>query len=160
MPGADRALPVGELLARQAAAPHRLDPALLERLFHSGRYLLFSASGVLPPRLTGLWLGSWDAAWAGDFTTDANLNLQLAGANVGALPEVTAAHARLVAAQVDRLARQRPGRVRGARAARAQPHRRRARAPVPRPPGLAVHRVAGRGGLAAAPAARASSGHR
>ncbi len=101
VPAADRALPVGELLARQAAAPDRLDPALLERLFHSGRYLLFSASGVLPPRLTGLWLGSWDAAWAGDFTTDANLNLQLAGANVGALPEVTAAHARLVAAQVD-----------------------------------------------------------
>ncbi|WP_433493177.1 glycosyl hydrolase family 95 catalytic domain-containing protein [Micromonospora sp. CA-248089] len=101
VPAADRALPVGELLARQSAAPDRLDPALLERLFHSGRYLLFSASGVLPPRLTGLWLGSWDAAWAGDFTTDANLNLQLAGANVGALPEVTAAHARLVAAQVD-----------------------------------------------------------
>ncbi|MFF0658361.1 glycoside hydrolase N-terminal domain-containing protein [Micromonospora tulbaghiae] len=101
VPAADRALPVGELLARQAATPDRLDPALLERLFHSGRYLLFSASGVLPPRLTGLWLGSWDAAWAGDFTTDANLNLQLAGANVGALPEVTAAHARLVAAQVD-----------------------------------------------------------
>ncbi|MER7457794.1 glycoside hydrolase N-terminal domain-containing protein [Micromonospora sp. NPDC126480] len=101
VPDADRELPVGELLARQAAAPDRLDPALLERLFHAGRYLLFSASGVLPPRLTGLWLGSWDAAWAGDFTTDANLNLQLAGANLGALPEVTAAHARLVGGQVD-----------------------------------------------------------
>ncbi|MFG1674534.1 glycoside hydrolase N-terminal domain-containing protein [Micromonospora sp. NPDC049282] len=100
VPDADRELPVGDLLARQAAAPRRLDPALLERLFHAGRYLLFSASGVLPPRLTGLWLGAWDAAWAGDFTTDANLNLQLAAANVGALPEVTAAHARLVAGQV------------------------------------------------------------
>ncbi|MDG4797746.1 glycoside hydrolase N-terminal domain-containing protein [Micromonospora sp. WMMD1082] len=100
VPAAHRALPVGELLARQAATPHRLEPALLERLFHAGRYLLFSASGVLPPRLTGLWLGSWDAAWAGDFTTDANLNLQLAAANIGALPEVTAAHARLVRAQV------------------------------------------------------------
>ncbi|SCL36248.1 Glycosyl hydrolase family 65, N-terminal domain [Micromonospora nigra] len=97
----DRRLPVGELLARQAADPDRLDPALLERLFHAGRYLLFSASGVLPPRLTGLWLASWDAAWAGDFTTDANLNLQLAAANLGALPEVTAAHARLVRDQVD-----------------------------------------------------------
>ncbi len=101
VPDADRELPVGELLARQAADPDRLDPALLERLFHAGRYLLFSASGVLPPRLTGLWLGSWDAAWAGDFTTDANLNLQLAGANRAALPEVTAAHARLVRDQVD-----------------------------------------------------------
>ncbi|MEU1753522.1 glycoside hydrolase N-terminal domain-containing protein [Micromonospora matsumotoense] len=101
VPAADRDLPVGALIARQAAAGDRLDPALLERLFHAGRYLLFSASGVLPPRLTGIWAGSWDAAWAGDFTTDANLNLQLAGANVGALPEVTAAHARLVRAQVD-----------------------------------------------------------
>ncbi|MFJ6197984.1 glycosyl hydrolase family 95 catalytic domain-containing protein [Micromonospora sp. NPDC092111] len=101
VPKTDRDRPVGELIARQLAAPDRLDPALLERLFHAGRYLLFSASGVLPPRLTGIWLASWDAAWAGDFTTDANLNLQLAGANVGALPEVTAAHARLVRAQVD-----------------------------------------------------------
>ncbi|RKN41471.1 glycosyl hydrolase family 95 catalytic domain-containing protein [Micromonospora endolithica] len=101
VPDADRELPVGALLDRQAASPDRLDPALLERLFHAGRYLLLSASGVLPPRLTGLWLGSWDAAWAGDFTTDANLNLQLAGANLGALPEVTAAHARLVGDQVD-----------------------------------------------------------
>ncbi|MGC4806990.1 glycosyl hydrolase family 95 catalytic domain-containing protein [Micromonospora sp. DT233] len=101
VPDAERDLPVGELLARQDAAPGALSPALLERLFHSGRYLLISASGVLPPRLTGLWLGGWGAAWAGDFTTDANLNLQLAGANIGALPEVTVAHAALVAGQVD-----------------------------------------------------------
>ncbi|MFG1903199.1 glycosyl hydrolase family 95 catalytic domain-containing protein [Micromonospora carbonacea] len=101
VPAAERELPVGALLARQAADPQRPYPALVERLFHAGRYLLLSASGVLPPRLTGLWLGSWDAAWAGDFTTDANLNLQLAGAAIGALPEVSAAHARLVGSQVD-----------------------------------------------------------
>ncbi|MEU4774359.1 glycoside hydrolase N-terminal domain-containing protein [Micromonospora sp. NPDC023644] len=101
VPAAQRQLPVGELIAAQNADPDTLRPALLERLFHAGRYLLLSSSGVLPPRLTGLWLGSWDAAWAGDFTTDANLNLQLAGANVGALPEVTAAHANLVRGQVD-----------------------------------------------------------
>ncbi|MFV2084081.1 glycosyl hydrolase family 95 catalytic domain-containing protein [Micromonospora sp. LOL_021] len=98
---ADRRRPVGELLDAQRADGQRLLPALLERLFHAGRYLLISSSGVLPPRLTGLWLGSWDAAWAGDFTTDANLNLQVAGANIGALPEVTAAHRRLIAGQVD-----------------------------------------------------------
>ncbi|EEP69927.1 hypothetical protein MCAG_00254 [Micromonospora sp. ATCC 39149] len=38
---------------------------------------------------------------AGDFTTDANLNLQMAGANIGALPEVTTAYARLIGSQVD-----------------------------------------------------------
>lgn len=97
----DRHQPVGQLLDAQRADDQRLSPALLERLFHAGRYLLISSSGVLPPRLTGLWLASWDAAWAGDFTTDANLNLQMAGAAIGALPEVTAAYRRLIAGQVD-----------------------------------------------------------
>ena len=99
-PAADRELPIGELLARQNADRSTLQPALLERLFHSGRYLLLSSSGVLPPRLTGLWLGGWDAAWSGDFTTDGNLNLQMAAANIGAMPEVTAAYARLIYGQV------------------------------------------------------------
>ncbi|MFY1698142.1 MULTISPECIES: glycosyl hydrolase family 95 catalytic domain-containing protein [unclassified Solwaraspora] len=97
----DRHHPVGQLLDAQRADDQRLSPVLLERLFHAGRYLLISSSGVLPPRLTGLWLASWDAAWAGDFTTDANLNLQMAGAAIGALPEVTAAYRRLIAGQVD-----------------------------------------------------------
>lgn len=97
----ERRHPVGELLDAQRADDQRLSPVLLERLFHAGRYLSISSSGVLPPRLTGLWLASWDAAWAGDFTTDANLNLQMAGANIGALPEVTAAYRRLIAGQVD-----------------------------------------------------------
>ncbi|MEQ4722157.1 glycoside hydrolase family 95 protein [Nonomuraea sp. B19D2] len=43
----ERARPVGELAGA----------ALLERLFHAGRYLLLSSGGILPPRLTGLWLG-------------------------------------------------------------------------------------------------------
>ena len=77
---ADRGLPVGELLARQAARPDQPLPALLEKLFDSGRYLLLSASGLLPSRLTGLWQGDWNPAWSGAITTDANLGLQLAGA--------------------------------------------------------------------------------
>jgi alpha-L-fucosidase 2 len=97
---AERAQPVGELLAaqRQDPAPH---PALLEAMVHAGRYLLISSSGVLPPRLTGLWLGEWGAAWSGDFTTDANLNLQLAGAGIGALPEVVGSLRALIADQID-----------------------------------------------------------
>ncbi|MBV9449649.1 MAG: glycoside hydrolase N-terminal domain-containing protein [Streptosporangiaceae bacterium] len=76
----DRELSVGELLARQAAQPDRPVPALLEKLFDSGRYLLLSASGLLPPRLTGLWQGDWNSAWSGAITCNANLGLQLAGA--------------------------------------------------------------------------------
>ncbi|WP_405589762.1 glycosyl hydrolase family 95 catalytic domain-containing protein [Streptomyces sp. NBC_01092] len=91
----ERTLPGSELLRRSKS------PALLERLFAAGRYHLLSASGMLPPRLTGLWTGDWNTAWSGAFTTDANLNLQTASAAAAALPEVTEAHAALVHGQVD-----------------------------------------------------------
>ncbi|HTU74809.1 MAG TPA: glycoside hydrolase N-terminal domain-containing protein [Trebonia sp.] len=97
---ADRRLAVGELLARQAARPDRPLPALLEKLFDSGRYLLLSASGLLPPRLTGLWQGDWSPAWSGAITLDANLGLQLAGAVSTDVPEAVDAVARLVRQQL------------------------------------------------------------
>lgn len=97
----ERALPVAELLARQAATPGRLTPALLEQLFAAGRYHLLSASGYRPPRLCGLWTGDWNTAWSGAFTTNANLNLQIASAAAGALPEASMAHAELVLGQLD-----------------------------------------------------------
>ncbi|MFK0112611.1 glycosyl hydrolase family 95 catalytic domain-containing protein [Streptomyces sp. NPDC091217] len=91
---AERALPGTELLKQPARA------ALLERLFAAGRYHLLSASGLNPPRLTGLWTGDWDTAWSGAFTTNANLNLQTASAAAAGLPEVTRAHAALVLRQL------------------------------------------------------------
>ena len=79
---ADRKLPTGDLIARQNNNKSVIDLALLERLYDSGRYLFISSSGVLPPRLTGIWTGTWSGAWADDFTTDANVNLQVAGGNI------------------------------------------------------------------------------
>ncbi|KQZ09818.1 lectin [Agromyces sp. Root1464] len=79
---ADRARSTADLVSRQNQNRGSLDLALLERMYDSGRYFFASSSGVLPPRLTGLWAGSWDAAWADDFTTDANVNLQIAGGNI------------------------------------------------------------------------------
>ncbi len=90
-PGGQRAMAVSELLSRQAAQPDEPLPALLEKLFDSGRYLLLSASGLLPPRLTGLWQGDWNAAWSGAVTTNANLGLQLAGAVTTDVPAAIAA---------------------------------------------------------------------
>jgi hypothetical protein len=97
---ADRQLGVTELLRRQAADPAAPLPALLEKLFDSGRYLLLCASGALPPRLPGLWQGDWHAAWSGAITTNANLNLQLAGAVSTNVPAAIHALADLVAAQL------------------------------------------------------------
>jgi alpha-L-fucosidase 2 len=98
--GAEGRLPVAELLARQAAQPEQPLPALLEKLFASGRYLLLSASGRLPSRLTGLWQGDWSPAWSGAITTDANLGLQLAGAVTTDVPAAVDAVASLIRRQL------------------------------------------------------------
>jgi alpha-L-fucosidase 2 len=79
---ADRQLSTSQLLARQNSSTSAIDMALLERMYDSGRYLFVSSSGVLPPRLTGIWTGTWNGSWADDFTTDANINLQVAGGNI------------------------------------------------------------------------------
>ncbi|MFE1548159.1 glycoside hydrolase N-terminal domain-containing protein [Streptomyces sp. NPDC058718] len=90
----ERALPGSALLDRPDST------ALLERLFAAGRYHLLSSSGLLPPRLTGLWTGDWNTAWSGAFTTNANLNLQTASAVAADLPEVTEAHRALIESQL------------------------------------------------------------
>jgi hypothetical protein len=94
--GEDRTLPVSELLARQARQPCVPQPALLEKLFDSGRYLLLAASGLLPPRLPGLWQGDWHTAWSGAITCNANLNLQLAGAVTNQVPAAVHALAAMI----------------------------------------------------------------
>lgn len=91
---AERKLPGSELVLRPRST------ALLERLFAAGRYHLLSASGMLPPRLVGLWSGDWDTAWSGAFTTNANLNLQISSAATAGLPEVAEAHATFVQGQL------------------------------------------------------------
>ncbi|NEB02929.1 glycoside hydrolase N-terminal domain-containing protein [Streptomyces sp. SID13726] len=112
---AERALPGSELLKRTDS------PALLERLFAAGRYHLLSAGGLFPPRLTGLWTGDWDTAWAGAFTNDANVNLQTASAAGAALPEVTAALASLIDRQLPDW-RDNAREIFGARGVVAPPH--------------------------------------
>ncbi len=64
-----------------------INPYLLEKLFNMGRYTLISSSGSNPPNLMGIWNGEWRPAWSGDFTTDANVNLQISSANLANLPE-------------------------------------------------------------------------
>ncbi|MEU2242593.1 RICIN domain-containing protein [Streptomyces sp. NPDC018338] len=98
---ADRNLSTSELTARQNADRSVVDLALLERMYDSGRYLFVCSSGVLPPRLTGLWAGSWNGAWADDFTTDANINLQVAGGNILGHGDAMRGYFDLVLGQLD-----------------------------------------------------------
>ncbi|MFE2710040.1 glycosyl hydrolase family 95 catalytic domain-containing protein [Streptomyces mirabilis] len=98
---ADRRLSTSELIARQNSDRSIIDLALLERLYDSGRYFFISSSGVLPPRLTGIWTGTWKGAWADDFTTDANVNFQVAGGNTLDLTDAMQGYFDLILGQLD-----------------------------------------------------------
>jgi alpha-L-fucosidase 2 len=59
------------------ARDHGISPALLERYFHFGRYLLISSTrpGSLPPNLQGLWADGFAPPWSADYHI--NINLQM-----------------------------------------------------------------------------------
>lgn len=93
----DHALSTEALLAMQKALPEGVcNKALLEKVFKMGVYTLISSSGDYPPNLQAIWNGEFQPAWSGDFTLDANLNLQIAGANLLGLREVTQSYASLM----------------------------------------------------------------
>ena len=59
-------------------APDRVvSPALFERYFHFGRYLLISSTrpGSLPPNLQGLWADGFAPPWSADYHI--NINIQM-----------------------------------------------------------------------------------
>ena len=83
----ERAMSNEQLLAMQKASDSPV-PALWERLFYAGRYHFLSSScDLTPPDLLGIWTGDCNAGWGGYYHLDANLNLQVSGGNIGAMPE-------------------------------------------------------------------------
>ena len=87
---ADRKLTNEQLIAKaktEGKNNKTLNAAMLERLYYNGRYANICCSGYQVPRLGGMWTGAWKVEWSGDYTTDANINLQVAGNNIGAMPE-------------------------------------------------------------------------
>ncbi|MBK5244227.1 MAG: glycoside hydrolase N-terminal domain-containing protein [Eubacteriaceae bacterium] len=83
----DRALSNEELLDKQKKTEVAVS-ALWERIFDAGRYHYLSSSSVVsPPDLLGIWTGDCNAGWSGYYFLDANLNLQVAGGNIGDMPE-------------------------------------------------------------------------
>ncbi len=92
----DLALDTTDLLNKQISNPGAPNPALLQQMFNAGRYHFISSSGYFPPRLQGIWGGSWEPNWSDDFTTDANINLQIGGTNIGNTSEMTQAYINLI----------------------------------------------------------------
>ena len=84
----DRSKTNEDLIAMQKASATMV-PAMYERLFYAGRYhTLGSSYEKAAPDLLGNWTGDSQVGWDGYYHLDANLNLQIAGANIGNMPEV------------------------------------------------------------------------
>ncbi|WP_228551401.1 glycosyl hydrolase family 95 catalytic domain-containing protein [Paenibacillus sp. B01] len=80
---ADRALTNSALIQKQNSNKNVINKAFLERIYNNGRFGLICASGYQSTRLGAIWTGTWKPDWSGDFTLDANNNLQVSGMNVG-----------------------------------------------------------------------------
>lgn len=78
----DRNLTNEELIEKQRMQD-RPNKAYLERLFQHGRFALACSCGYHVPRMSGIWNGSWLPQFDGDFTMNANLNMQIAAMNIG-----------------------------------------------------------------------------
>ena len=85
--GADRAKTT-EALLDLAKDENRLPPALMEKMYDAGRYMLICSAGELLPNLQGIWSGSWTPEWSGDFTLDSNVEAAMAAACSGNLVDL------------------------------------------------------------------------
>ena len=80
---ADRELTNSELMAKQEENNEEINKAYLERIYNNGRFGLICASGYGTTKLGAIWSGEWEPMWSGDYTLDANTNLQISGMNTG-----------------------------------------------------------------------------
>lgn len=88
----DRSLFSEELLLKsQKGVPQ----AMVEKVFDAGRYNILCSTGINPPNLQGIWIGSWHAPWAAGFTHDGNLPAAISIALPGNMPELMDAYFRL-----------------------------------------------------------------
>jgi alpha-L-fucosidase len=85
-----------EALLDLAKKEDRLPPALMEKMYDAGRYMLICSAGELLPNLQGIWTGSWEPAWSGDYTLDTNVQAAMASACSANLPELMEGYFRLI----------------------------------------------------------------
>lgn len=93
--GADRGKTTEELLD-QAKKENSLPPALMEKMYDAGRYMLICSAGELLPNLQGIWTGSWTPTWSGDFTLDTNVQAAMASACSANLPDLMEGYFRAI----------------------------------------------------------------
>ena len=98
---ADRQLTNSQLIAKQNSNRNVLNKAFLERIYNNGRFGLICASGYATARLGAIWNGAFNPEWSGDYTLDANTNLQVSGINTGNMQEATHGYINFIVRMVE-----------------------------------------------------------
>jgi hypothetical protein len=86
----DHHLTSEQLIAKSTDAEPSL--ALIEKQFDAGRYNIISSTGELPPTLQGVWAGTYDPPWAGDYTHNGNVPSAISSLLTGNTPELMRAY--------------------------------------------------------------------
>ena len=69
-------------------AQKEVHPAFLEKVFDAARYNVISSSGLRFPNLQGIWGGTWNPPWSGDFTQNGNVPTAIASYLYANMPEL------------------------------------------------------------------------
>lgn len=69
-----------EDLINEAKVTTVLPLALIEKMYDAGRYMFICSAGELSPNLQGIWTGTFNPPWSGDYTFDTNVQLSIASA--------------------------------------------------------------------------------
>lgn len=72
-----------ESLLKAQKGSKKINSALAQRAYYSGRYAYLCCSGYSTSRLYGMWTGEWNTGWGSKYTMDANVNLQTSSMNTG-----------------------------------------------------------------------------
>ena len=86
-----------EALLDLAQKTKRLPAGLLERMYDGSRYVFLCSAGPdTPPNLFGIWTGTWQPAWSGDYTLDTNIQLDIESAFSGNMAECLTGYFKLM----------------------------------------------------------------
>ncbi len=89
-----------ESLINSQKNKNKINSALAQRAYYSGRYAYLCCSGYSTTRLYGMWTGEWNTGWGSKYTMDANVNLQTSSMNTGNISSTPVGYAYFILRQL------------------------------------------------------------
>ncbi len=89
-----------EGLIKAQKGKKKINSALAQRAYYSGRYAYLCCAGYSTSRLAGMWTGEFNPGWGSKYTMDANVNLQTSSMNSGNISSAPIGYAYMLLRQL------------------------------------------------------------